>query len=330
MARPLRLEHEGALWHVTSRGNEQKDIFRDDGDRKKFLALLEEAVERYNWIVHSYTLMDNHYHLMFETPEMTLSRGMQWLNSQYARYFNKKYKRRGHLMQGRFHSVLVEKEEHLAELSRYIVLNPVRAGMVARPEDWEWSSYRAMVGLASAAAFLTTDWILSRFAVDRANAIEKFRRYVDDGAHIKRSPFEDLVGQIYLGSAEWIEKVQRMVDEKERSEEHPKAQRNFARPTMEKVVETVANTFECAKTEVCTRAMPAARMLAAWLGWNDSLLKLREIREAFGLRSNGTVSDLIRRCKHELTRDPALRRAASVCRRAMLAAPGRTALDAPV
>ncbi|MFN2442172.1 MAG: hypothetical protein ABR517_05765, partial [Thermoanaerobaculia bacterium] len=99
-------------------------------------------------------------------------------------------------------------------------------------------------------------------------------------------------------------------------------------PTMEKVVESVASTFECAKSEVCTRAMPAARMLAAWLGWNDSLLKLREIREAFGLRSNGTVSDLIRRCKHELTRDPALQRAASACR-AMLAASTQTALDAP-
>jgi putative transposase len=328
MARPLRLEHEGALWHITSRGNDQMIIFRDDDDRRRFLAFFEEAAERFNWIVHSYTLMDNHYHLMFETPEKTLSSGMQWVNSQYASSFNRKYKRRGHLFQGRFHSVLVEKEEHLAEVIRYIVLNPVRAGMVARPEDWEWSSYPAMVGLAPVPAFLETDWTLSRFAVDRANAIEKFRQYVDEGAHIRRSPFEDLVGQIYLGSAEWIEKMQAMVDEKERCEEHPKAQRNFARPTMEKVVETVASTFECAKSEVCTLARPAARMLVAWLGWNDSLLKLREIREVLGLRSNGTVSDLIRRCKRELTRDPALRQAASACR-TMLAAPGRTALHTP-
>lgn len=328
MARPLRLEHEGALWHVTSRGNEQKNIFHDDADRRRFLELLEEAVERYRWIIHSYTLMDNHDHLMIETPERTLSRGMQWLNGQYARYFNRRYKRRGHLFQGRFHSVLVEKQEHLLELSRYVVLNPVRAGMVERPEDWKWSSYRATVGLAPVPAFLTTDWILLQFGIDRESALEKYKRYVDKGAHITRSPWENLVGQIYLGSAEWIEKMQAMVDGEPRSEEHPRAQRDFARPTMENVVEAVAKTFACAKSEVCTRALPGARMLTAWLGWNASLLKLREIREAFGLRSSGTVSDLIRRCKQELTRDPALQAAASACR-TMLAAPCPAALDAP-
>ena len=328
MARPLRIEHEGALWHITSRGNEQKDIFRDDEDRRKFLALVEEAAERFHWIVHVYTLMDNHYHMMFETPEKTLSRGMQRVNGDYARYFNKKYKRRGHLFQGRFHSVLVEKQEHLVELSSYIVLNPVRAGMVERPEEWEWSSYRATVGLAPRPAFLHTDWILAQFGVDRASAIERYVRFVDEGAHLTRSPWENLVGQVFLGSAAWIEKMQTLIDEEERSEEHPKAQRNIARPTMDRVVEAVAATFECAKSEVCTRALPAARMLAAWLGWNVSLAKLREIRAAFGLRSSGTVSDLIRRCKHELTRDPALRRAASACR-ALLAASGPAALDAP-
>ena len=319
MARPLRLEHEGALWHITSRGNEQKNIFRGDADRKLFLALLEDVAERFNWIVHVYTLMDNHYHLMIETPEKTLSKGMQQLNGPYARKFNKKHKRRGHLFQGRFHSVLVEKEQHLAELTRYLVLNPVRAGMVERPEDWKWSSYRAMVGLEAAPAFLHTDWVLSRFAVDRASAIEKYVEYVDAGAQIERSPWEDLVGQIYLGSGEWIEKMQALVDAEPRSEEHPKAQRHFARPTMEKVVEAVAKTFACTKDEVCTRAMPSARMLAAWLGWQDGLLLLREIRGSFGLRSNGTISDLIRRCKHELTRDPVLQVAARSCR-ALLAA----------
>ena len=161
-----------------------------------FLALLEEAVERYRWIVHVYTLMDNHYHLMFETPEKTLSLGMQWLNGKYARYFNKRYKRRGHLFQGRFHSVLVEKEEHLLELSRYIVLNPVRAKMVERPEEWQWSSYRATVGLAPRPAFLHTDWILAQFGVDRASAIERYVRFVDQGVvklvteHLENAQFK--------------------------------------------------------------------------------------------------------------------------------------------
>ncbi|MCA1734260.1 MAG: transposase, partial [Acidobacteria bacterium] len=142
MARPLRLEHEGALWHITSRGNERKNIYRSDADRRLFLSLLGEAVKRYRWILHEYMLMSNHYHLLIETPEKTLSRGMQWLNGEYARGFNKRHKRVGHLFHGRFKGQLVEKDSYLLELIRYVALNPVRAGIVARPEEYRWSSYR--------------------------------------------------------------------------------------------------------------------------------------------------------------------------------------------
>ncbi len=150
MARPLRLEFPGAVFHVTSRGNERKPIFRCDADRLMFVALLGEAVRRFDWMIHAYVLMSTHFHLVIETPRETLSEGMHWLNGTYAQWFNRKYKRVGHLLQGRFSSFLIEKESYLAEVMRYVVLNPVRAKMVERPEDHCWSSYRAMAGLEPA------------------------------------------------------------------------------------------------------------------------------------------------------------------------------------
>jgi putative transposase len=140
MARPLRIEFAGALYHVTSRGNERRRIFRDDVDRKMFLTFLGQAVKRFGWSVTAWVLMSNHYHLVVQTPEANLSRGMHWINGTYAAWFNRRHDRSGHLFQGRFHGVLVEKETYLRELLRYVVLNPVRAKMVARPEDYRWSS----------------------------------------------------------------------------------------------------------------------------------------------------------------------------------------------
>jgi len=321
MARQLRLEHEGAIWHVTSRGNERKDIFWTDEDRALFLMLLAEAVKRFKWIVHVYTLMSNHFHLVIETPEKTLSRGMQWLNGRYAQRFNRRHKRSGHLFQGRFHGVLVQRESHLLELTRYVVLNAVRAGMVGRPEDYRWSSYRATVGLEPAPEWLTTEWILRQFGAEPKKAAEAYAKFVDAGVGIERSPWDDLANQIYLGTAEWVGKMRELVEEEPRSEEHPRAQRCPARPTMEAVVEAVAKTFESSAEAVCSRAIPAARMLAAYLGWHEGLVRLREIRAAFRLRSSGTISDLIRRCARELERDADLRKLATSCQALLSGAP---------
>jgi len=129
MARPLRIEYEGGLYHVTARGNAGADIYLEDSDRERFLEILGNSVERFRWICHAYCLMDSHYHLLVETPEPNLSRGMQYLNGVYTQWFNRQRRRYGHLFQGRFKSVVVEKESYLLELARYIVLNPVRAGL---------------------------------------------------------------------------------------------------------------------------------------------------------------------------------------------------------
>src|SRR6185369_14352378 len=131
MARPLRLEFEGALYHVTSRGNERSPIFRDDRDRTKFLEILGSIASVSRWAVHAYCLMGNHYHLLLETPRPNLSAGMQRINGRYTQWFNRRHRRAGHLLQGRFKAILVERDPHLLELCRYVVLNPVRAGMAA-------------------------------------------------------------------------------------------------------------------------------------------------------------------------------------------------------
>ena len=141
MSRPLRLEFPGALYHVTARGNARADIFLDDEDRDRFLLLLKDEIIQQGWRCYAWCLMDNHYHFLIETPEANLSRGMQRLNGRYTQSFNRIHQRVGHIFQGRYKAILVEKESHLLELCRYIVLNPVRAGMVDDVSQWQWSSY---------------------------------------------------------------------------------------------------------------------------------------------------------------------------------------------
>jgi len=181
MARPLRLEFPGALYHVTARGNHQEDIYEEDGDRLEFLSVFQEVCDRYNWICHAYCLMSNHYHLLIETPDANLSKGMRQLNGVYTQAFNRKHNRVGHLFQGRYKAILVEKDSYLFELSRYIVLNPVRAQMVRSAVNWRWSSYRAMIGQIKTPVFLESDWILSAFGKRKSKAIIGYKKFVSEG-----------------------------------------------------------------------------------------------------------------------------------------------------
>jgi putative transposase len=173
MSRPLRLEFAGALYHVTSRGNRREDIYESDSDRQSFLNVLGDVCARYNWSCHAYCLMGNHYHLLIETPDANLSKGMRQLNGVYTQIFNRANNRVGHVFQGRYKAILVEKQSYLLELSRYIVLNPVRAEMVRSAKDWRWSSYRAMAGQAKAEACLDVEWLLASFGGVKSNAIKK-------------------------------------------------------------------------------------------------------------------------------------------------------------
>ena len=180
MARALRIEYSGAFYHITSRGNERKDIFLSGRDREQFLSYLESATVRYGARIHAYCPMSNHYHLLVETPLGNLSRIMKHVNGAYTTYFNVKRKRSGHPLQGRYKAILVDKDEYALELSRYIHLNPVRAMMVHKPDLYEWSSYRAYVGPAAARVWLYREFIHSLFGSDEITAQGSYGRFVEE------------------------------------------------------------------------------------------------------------------------------------------------------
>jgi REP element-mobilizing transposase RayT len=189
MSRPLRLDHPGAIHHVTARGNARDPLYRDDIDRSRWLETLAEAGERFSWEVLAYCQMGTHYHLLVETPRPTLSRGMRHLNGLYAQRFNARHGRVGHVFQARFHARLVERDEHLLAVAAYIPLNPVRARLVGEPAAWKWSSFRATVGLEPPGS-LAIARLLSYFDAGRESARERYRAYVEqrDDARIGRDP----------------------------------------------------------------------------------------------------------------------------------------------
>ncbi|NOQ87443.1 MAG: addiction module toxin RelE [Gammaproteobacteria bacterium] len=224
MARPLRIEFAGALYHVTARGNAQGDIYLTDKDREKYLSLLQNTCNRYNWYCHAYCLMSNHYHLLIEAREASLSKGMKYLNGSYSQFFNYHNKRVGHLLQGRYKAILVQKESYLLELARYIVLNPVRARMVRTAQDWPWSSFRATAGYTLREPCLTTDWILAAFAKTKKQARQRYREFVREGKN-QPSPWESLKNQIYLGNDAFVEDMQCKLDPEQSLKDIPSIQK---------------------------------------------------------------------------------------------------------
>jgi len=235
MARPLRIQFEGAVYHITSRGNAGNPIFLSDDDRALFLKILREAVERFGWICHAYCLMPNHFHLLVETPQANLSSGMRHLNGVYTQAFNRSHKRGGHIFQGRFKAVLIEKESHLLEAARYIVLNPVRARLAAHPRRWKWSSYRATSGECSAPAFLTVDWLLQQFDAHRERAIHAYRRFVQEGRDVPL--WDDVQGGALLGSETFMQEMRPLLRDASGSQEIPKRERLLSHPTLEDLFE---------------------------------------------------------------------------------------------
>ncbi len=233
MARPLRIEYENALYHVTSRGNAGQEIFADDADRHAFLEILGDAVERFAWVCHAYCLMTNHYHLLLETPDANLSRGMRHLNGVYTQRFNRRHRRAGHVLQGRFKSILVQKESHLLELARYVVLNPVRAKMVRSVRHWPWSSYRATAGQEEPLPLLTTEWILSQFSRDSQEAKTLYRKFVRQGQGAE--VWDELRGGVLMGSDRFVDEMTPLLHEAERQREIPRRERLVSRPSLDQL-----------------------------------------------------------------------------------------------
>jgi putative transposase len=305
MARPLRIEFPDAIHHVTSRGNERRNIFRDDVDRRMFLQLLGQAVKRFGWSVTAWVLMTNHFHLVLQTPQPNLSRGMHWLNGTYSNWFNRRHARCGHLFQGRFKSILVEGEHYLREVIRYTVLNPVRAGMVALPEQYRWSSYRSSAALDPASDWLDTTSLLEMFDPDPSVARQLYQEFVMARVDSQERLWDQVLNGMYFGSAVWAKRMRKMVESRPRSSDHPKAHRAVGRPQMHQIVATVARMAGFTVAGIRTRGIPLRR-LVAWIGWHEGLVTLRSIAASLRLRSEGHISAMIRQCERDFSDDPVL------------------------
>ncbi len=294
MARPLRLEFAGAVYHVMARGHERSSIFREDADRRKFLRLLGEIASEERWVVHAYCLMRNHYHLLVETPEPGLSRGMRSLNGRYAQWFNWKHSRKGHLLEGRFRSVLVQKESHLLELCRYVVLNPVRAGAARRAEDWPWSSYRASAGLAPAPEWLEVDWTLSRFARSRSVARRAYRRFVAEG----KGSGEVLERGPYLGDEDFRREIQRMLEDRPTADDIPLRYHRASEVDLEKIQRAVAKEWRVSPADLSRSRGGDDKKAAIYLARKLTRLTGREIGEGFGVKL-ARVSNVVTEIERE-------------------------------
>jgi len=234
MARPLRIEYPGAVYHITSRGNEKKPIYRDDQDRENFLFILDKVSKRYHWLCHAYCLMDNHFHLLIETPEGNLSIGMRQLNGVYTQAFNKRHGRVGHLFQGRYKAILIQKDSHLLEVCRYVVMNPVRVGLVEDPGRWQWNSYGATAGRRKPPTCLMTDWVLGQFSTKREKAEREYRAYVRSGIE-RESIWKGVKGQAFLGEDDFVNSFSDYLERHQDVAEIPKSQRYATKPTLEKI-----------------------------------------------------------------------------------------------
>lgn len=251
MARPLRIELAGGLYHVTSRGDRREAIFRDDQDRRNWLTLLGEVCARFNWRCHAYCEMTNHYHFVVETPEANLSKGMRQLNGVYTQQFNRRHGLVGHLFQGRFKAILVERDAYLLELSRYVVLNPVRAAMVPEASAWAWSSYRAMVGLEAAPAWLETDWVLGQFGADRHTGQVRYAAFVAEGMG-QPSVWQALRHQVFLGSDAFVERFAQGSRPLDKLREVPRAQRRPLVQSLRHYEQTYPRRREAMARAFCT------------------------------------------------------------------------------
>ena len=298
MARPLRLEYEGAVYHLTSRGNERSTIFRDDLDRTKFLGFLGAVVSGARWKLHAYCLMGNHYHLLIETPLGNLARGMQRLNGRYTQWFNFHHDRSGHLLQGRYKAILVEKEEHLLELCRYVVLNPVRAGMVDDASRWSWSNYRATAGVSAPPDWLDVRWTLSRFSPKRSRAREAYRRFVAEGKGA-RSPMKDVRGQIYLGGDAFLKEMEMRLEGRAPRGEIPARQRRPFIVDIGKIKRAVAKEFGRTTAELSRKRGGEDKATAIFLARDLTGLSGAEIGSEFGVSAAqvGNVTRSVREGK---------------------------------
>jgi REP element-mobilizing transposase RayT len=286
MTRPLRIEYPGAFYHVINRGNAGEKIFKSKRDKEKFLEYLEKAVERFSIIIHTYCLMDNHYHLLMETSQPNLSVAAQWINVSYAVYFNRKRQRSGHLFQGRFRAILIDADEYLKQLSRYIHLNPVRAKIAETPADYPWSSHRAFIGEEKAPHWLEIKWLLSQFGRREKEAISSYRGFVDEvEAAALENPHKDVVGGMILGDPGFVNWVkEEFLSVRDDEEEIPQLKELKPKPSLDTIVKVVCDEMRCNEEQILKkgRNKNIGREMAIFLARDFSGVSCKALGKYFG------------------------------------------------
>ena len=301
MARPLRIQYPGAFYHITSRGNEQKEIFKSKRDREKFLLYLESATERYRAAIHAYCLMNNHYHLLMETPRGNLSEIMRHINGAYTTYFNFKRDRSGHLMQGRYKAILVEADAYAKELSRYIHRNPVRAGAITRPADYPWSSYQYYIGDKRGPEWLKVKFILGFFGKKVPVAQKRYREFVEEKiGQEEKSPLKEVVSSTILGSMEFVKAVSKKHLEGKKPDREVLALRKLSGQLSIAEIDNAA-------AEVFREEEKTGKKVSLYLSHRYSGKKLKEIGEYFGISESG-VTQASRRLKKKIEEDKKLKK----------------------
>ena len=282
MARPLRIEFDGAFYHVTSRGDERKEIFRTVADRQRFLEYLSSATTRYGAVIHCYCMLGNHYHIFLQTPHGNLSQIMRHINGAYTTYYNVKRNHAGHLFQGRYKAIVVEADQYALELTRYVHLNPVRAGMVDSPEDFRWSSYSSYVGIEQPSPWLDVNFVLEMFGANMSVRQQRYREFVEDliGKEYE-SPLKHTVASTILGGADFVETI--MVEHLEKENERPDV------PAIRALTRRFAVENIIAKAQELVDEPKLAREVALHICHRYSGERLKNIGAHFGFGDSAVV-----------------------------------------
>jgi putative transposase len=308
MARQLRLEFEGAFYHITSRGNLRDKIFYDEKDKERFLEILKRTKERYSYLLHAYALMDNHYHLLLETPKANISQIMQNINTSYTVYINKKYQRSGHLLQGRFKGIIVDKDEYLVTLSRYIHLNPVSAKIVQKPEDYRWTSFKTFIDKNIKNSLVDTADTLFYFSNQKGKAVKAYKAFVEAGMGIDENPFKDVEAGIIFGDKRFKTKIMGLIDKIEADEEIPQIKRFRENVSTDTIIKTCSSFYGKIKDDLVKRGKnKPERQIAIYLSKVLSGKKNKEVGKYFGIKGPA-VSEVIKSIEGRLENEKVMKK----------------------
>ena len=299
MARPLRIEYEGAFYHLMNRGLERREIFQEERDYEKFLELIEDTHRQYQFKVHSYCLMPNHYHLYLETPQGGLSQGMRHMDGVYTQVFNKRRRRVGPLFQGRYKSILVEKESYSLELSRYIHLNPVKAKIVERPEGWRWSSYGAFMGKSKRREFLETNWLLGQLSRRQKQARQVFEKFTLEGLKKEWEPAKQAQGGYLLGTESFCQRIK---------EEFLKEKEDREIPVLSQLKQSRSPEAMEGIIRKLTQETKLQRKFLIYAMHRYGRMSLKEIGQKVGGVSYSGVSRVVERLEQETGENPRIKK----------------------